>query len=63
MLQLCQLNLQLTLVTFCAQRKNIQNQRNAIDHTQIKLALEVTLLRGRQRLVKQNDFGVKLLCK
>jgi hypothetical protein len=47
MLQLRQLDLQLTLVAFCAQRKNIQNQSNTIYHAQIELALKITLLRGR----------------
>lgn len=57
MLQLGQLDLQLAFVALGAQREDIQDQCHAIDHAQVEFALEVALLRRRQRLVEQDDVG------
>ncbi|MNV51133.1 hypothetical protein D3C71_1431720 [compost metagenome] len=61
MLQLRQLHLQLALMALCAQRKDIQDECDTVDHPQIEGALEVALLGGRQGLIEQDDIGQQRL--
>ena len=57
MLQLRELDLQLTFVTASALREDIENQTRAIDNAALEFAFEVALLAWRERVIKQHDFG------
>ena len=57
MLQLGQLDLQLAFVALGAQREDIQDQRDPVDHAQVEQPFQVALLGRRQGLVEQHDVG------
>ncbi len=57
-LQLSKLNLHFPFVTLCTLCKNIEYQAGAVDHPDFQFALEVTLLRRRQRMIENNDLDL-----
>ena len=60
-LQPCQLNLQLALVALGACREDLEDQHGAVGHRHAEMALEVALLRRRERLVEQHGLGTMAL--
>ena len=56
-LQLGQLDLQLAFVAACTLGKDFQNQQGAVVHRHAHVTLKIALLRGAERLVKQNLGG------
>ncbi len=61
MIKLCQLHLQLTLRTLCPLSKDIKDQTRSIDNTALQGSLEISLLRRRQGVVK--DDQLRLVCR
>src|SRR5690606_41400628 len=59
MLKLGQFDLQLALMTFCTQGKNIQNEGNAVDDPFLEHPFQVALLRRGKGLIKEDDFGLQ----
>ena len=58
--QLRHLDLQLPFKRAGALGKDIENEAGAVQHAAIDRALEVALLRRRERPIKQHDFSVML---
>ena len=58
MLELRKLDLQLAFAALRASRKDVEDQRRAVENPQIERALEVALLRGRQRNIENHEAGV-----
>ena len=60
-LQLCELNLQLSLTAGCMPRKNIKNQHAAVDHTRpVQLLFKIADLRGGKFSVENTQIRTKL---
>ncbi len=60
-LQLRQFHLQLAFAAARALREDVEDQRGAVQHPEPERALEVALLRRRQRHVEYHQTGVTLL--
>ena len=60
-MQLRQLNLQLAFISMRSLRKNIQNQRRAVEHTHAHSLLNVALLRRGQLIVENAKIDILLL--
>ena len=60
-LQTSQFNLQFPFVTASPLAKYLQNQQRSVVDRQLKVALQITLLRRTQRLIKQHFSGADLL--
>lgn len=57
-MQLRQFDLQLAFVTAGALRENIENEARAIHHAAVERNLEIALLRGRERVIENDEFDV-----
>src|SRR5690606_34852118 len=60
MLQLRQLNLYLSFMTFGTLRKNVENQARAINHTYFQMTFKVALLRGRKGMIENHDLDLMI---
>ena len=56
--ELCELDLQLAFAALRTLRKDLEDQRRAIDHLDLERALEVALLRRAQRDVEHGEAGI-----
>ena len=57
MLELGELDLQLAFMAARALREDVEDQRSAVDHHALQLALEVALLARRQGVIEDHDVG------
>ncbi len=57
MLQLCKLDLQLTLMRACALGEDIQDQTGPVNHATLQLTLQVALLTGRQSVIEDDQIA------
>ena len=62
MLNLCQFNLQLALVSACSLGKDFQDKSRPAQHTAFEIALQVSLLSRGQIFTKQNELGLLSFC-
>ncbi|MPN46031.1 hypothetical protein SDC9_193610 [bioreactor metagenome] len=56
MFELRQFDLQLALGARRAQREDVEDQAVAIDHPAVQVALEITLLHRRQRVIEDHQL-------
>src|SRR5271166_4298823 len=56
-LQLRQLDLELTFAGAGVARKNVEDELRAVDNPYVEVALQVTLLRGRELVVEDDHIG------
>lgn len=57
-LQLRELHLQLAFVAARALREDVEDQAGAIDHAPVQRALQIALLRGRERMIEDDDVDL-----
>ena len=58
--ELRQLHFELAFVAARALREDVEDQSRAIEHAALDELLEIAFLRGRQRMIEQDDVGVVL---
>ena len=58
MLQLGQLDLQLTLVRACALGKDVENQRCSVEHRNAEGTCEITFLHRRKTMIEEHHAGL-----
>jgi len=58
-LQLRELDLQLAFAALRPLRKDVQNQRGAVEHPNAERLLQIALLRRRQRNVKDDEARIR----
>jgi len=59
-LELSKLNLQLAFVGAGTLSKNIEDQSRSSDHPTLQVGLEVALLTGEKRVVKNNELSLRV---
>ena len=62
-LQLREFDLQLAFVAAGALREDIENEAGAVDHAPIQRLLQIALLRGRERVIEDDEFDVVRLAR
>ena len=61
-LQLRELDFELALEAARALREDVEDEAVAIQHAPLDELLEIALLAGRERVVDQNDVGLRCAC-
>jgi hypothetical protein len=57
-LELCKFDLQLAFMTAGTLRENVEDETGAVDHAPVQRRFQIALLRGREGVIKNDEFHV-----